>query len=178
MYKRQRILRLAVPDIDSVNTVYALKKNIGMPIVADIHFDYKLALSLIHIFSGVANNSVVPEIFDGEIRYKKVYEELTCTVTSMRLDCMTAAVTARSRSEAENMVLTGTVRLNGIETVSYTHLDVYKRQVEYVVNKKKIGAKTLFATHYHELCELADTVEGLSLIHIYIRQALFRRETE
>lgn len=66
-------------------------------------------------FSGVANNSVVPEIFDGEIHYKKVYEELTCTVTSMRLDCMTAAVTARSRSDAENMVLTGTVRLNGIE---------------------------------------------------------------
>lgn len=42
-----RILRLAVPDVDSVNTVYALKKNIGMPIVADIHFDYKLALECV-----------------------------------------------------------------------------------------------------------------------------------
>ena len=39
-----RILRLAVPNRDSVNTVYSLKENVRMPIVADIHFDYRLAL--------------------------------------------------------------------------------------------------------------------------------------
>lgn len=39
------IIRLAVPDMQSVNTVSALKENIKTPVVADIHFDYKLALA-------------------------------------------------------------------------------------------------------------------------------------
>ncbi|MDD6021183.1 MAG: flavodoxin-dependent (E)-4-hydroxy-3-methylbut-2-enyl-diphosphate synthase [Acutalibacteraceae bacterium] len=39
-----RIIRLAVPDKEAVKTVYELKKNISVPVVADIHFDYKLAL--------------------------------------------------------------------------------------------------------------------------------------
>lgn len=39
------IIRLAVPDMQSVNTVLALKENIKIPVVADIHFDYKLALA-------------------------------------------------------------------------------------------------------------------------------------
>ncbi len=38
------IIRVAVPDTESVRTVAALKENISVPIVADIHFDYKLAL--------------------------------------------------------------------------------------------------------------------------------------
>lgn len=40
-----RIIRLAVPDPDAVKTIYELKKNIKIPVVADIHFDYKLALA-------------------------------------------------------------------------------------------------------------------------------------
>lgn len=39
-----RIVRLAVPDIKSVETIAAIKENIDIPVVADIHFDYKLAL--------------------------------------------------------------------------------------------------------------------------------------
>ncbi len=39
------IIRLAVPDMQSVNTILALKENIKIPVVADIHFDYKLALA-------------------------------------------------------------------------------------------------------------------------------------
>ena len=38
------IIRVAVPDEQSVKTVEALKKNIDVPIVADIHFNHKLAL--------------------------------------------------------------------------------------------------------------------------------------
>ena len=39
------IIRLAVPDMQSVNTVKALKDSLSIPVVADIHFDYKLALA-------------------------------------------------------------------------------------------------------------------------------------
>lgn len=38
------IIRIAVPDKESVKTIEEVKKNITVPLVADIHFDYKLAL--------------------------------------------------------------------------------------------------------------------------------------
>lgn len=38
------IIRVTVPDKEALKTVEALKKNITVPLVADIHFDYKLAL--------------------------------------------------------------------------------------------------------------------------------------
>ena len=38
------IIRISVPDKESVKTLAALKSNISIPVVADIHFDYRLAL--------------------------------------------------------------------------------------------------------------------------------------
>lgn len=39
------IIRAAVPDKEAVKTIEALKENVSVPIVADIHFDYRLALA-------------------------------------------------------------------------------------------------------------------------------------
>lgn len=38
------ILRAAIPDIAAVKLIPAIKKQVKLPLVADIHFDYKLAL--------------------------------------------------------------------------------------------------------------------------------------
>ena len=38
------IIRAAVPDIDSVKLIDAIKNSVKVPIVADIHFDYKIAV--------------------------------------------------------------------------------------------------------------------------------------
>ncbi|MBO4934802.1 MAG: flavodoxin-dependent (E)-4-hydroxy-3-methylbut-2-enyl-diphosphate synthase [Clostridia bacterium] len=38
------ILRVAVPDKDALKTLEAVKKAVSIPVVADIHFDYKLAI--------------------------------------------------------------------------------------------------------------------------------------
>lgn len=38
------IVRVTVPDKQALETVKALKENINIPLVADIHFDYRLAL--------------------------------------------------------------------------------------------------------------------------------------
>ena len=38
------IIRVSVPDINAAKLVYELKNSVSCPIVADIHFDYKLAL--------------------------------------------------------------------------------------------------------------------------------------
>ncbi|MDD6012185.1 MAG: flavodoxin-dependent (E)-4-hydroxy-3-methylbut-2-enyl-diphosphate synthase [Oscillospiraceae bacterium] len=39
------IIRIAVPDRESVSTLAAVKNSVRIPVVADIHFDYKLALA-------------------------------------------------------------------------------------------------------------------------------------
>lgn len=39
------IIRAAVPDMDAVRLIPAIKKEVKAPVVADIHFDYRLALA-------------------------------------------------------------------------------------------------------------------------------------
>jgi (E)-4-hydroxy-3-methylbut-2-enyl-diphosphate synthase len=41
------IIRVAVPDMESANALPQIKQKINIPLVADIHFDYKLALKAI-----------------------------------------------------------------------------------------------------------------------------------
>lgn len=38
------ILRVAVPDLEAVQLIDAIKSNVSIPVVADIHFDYRIAL--------------------------------------------------------------------------------------------------------------------------------------
>ena len=41
------IIRTAVPDIKNVDLIYALKNAVEIPVVADIHFDYRIALECV-----------------------------------------------------------------------------------------------------------------------------------
>lgn len=42
------IVRVSVPDKKTLDTVYALKENIKIPLVADIHFDWRLAVESVN----------------------------------------------------------------------------------------------------------------------------------
>ena len=41
------IIRCAVPNMDAAKAIGEIKKQIHIPLVADIHFDYKLAIAAI-----------------------------------------------------------------------------------------------------------------------------------
>lgn len=49
----------------------------------------------------------------------------------------------------------------GRGTSTYDGMSIARAVLEYTADKKKIGAKTLFATHYHELTELEKTIDGV-----------------
>ena len=67
------IVRVAVPDEDSAKAIFDIKNKIDIPVVADIHFDYRLAL--ICMERGVDKIRINPGNIGGEDRARLVAEE-------------------------------------------------------------------------------------------------------
>ena len=66
------IIRVAVPDMAAAEAISEIKKQIHIPLVADIHFDYRLALKAIE--NGVDKLRINPGNIGGEDRVKAVVE--------------------------------------------------------------------------------------------------------
>ena len=58
----------------------------------------------------------------------------------------------------------------GRGTSTFDGLSIAWAVVEYIQNKHKIGAKTLFATHYHELTELEEELDGVKNYRIAVKK--------
>ena len=67
------IIRTAVPDLDCVKTVYKLKENLHIPVVADIHFDYRIALECAE--AGVDKIRINPGNIGSDDRVKAVADK-------------------------------------------------------------------------------------------------------
>ena len=65
-----QIIRAAVPDMDAVRLIYELKNNLSVPVVADIHFDYRLALE--SVAAGVDKIRINPGNIGSADRVKAV----------------------------------------------------------------------------------------------------------
>lgn len=64
------MVRVTVPDKEALKTVEALKKNIKIPLVADIHFDYRLALE--SVSAGVDKVRINPGNIGDDSKVKLV----------------------------------------------------------------------------------------------------------
>ena len=64
------IIRAAVPTREAVNLIYALKNELTIPVVADIHFDYKIALDC--VAAGVDKIRINPGNIGSDDRVKAV----------------------------------------------------------------------------------------------------------
>ncbi len=58
----------------------------------------------------------------------------------------------------------------GRGTSTFDGLSIAWAVVEHIVDKKNIGAKTLFATHYHELTELEGKLDGVQNYYIAVKE--------
>ncbi|WP_415950120.1 flavodoxin-dependent (E)-4-hydroxy-3-methylbut-2-enyl-diphosphate synthase [Mitsuokella jalaludinii] len=66
------IVRLAVPDMEAARNLGNILRQVTVPLVADIHFDYKLALEAIH--QGIHALRLNPGNIGGEEKVKAVVE--------------------------------------------------------------------------------------------------------
>ncbi len=58
----------------------------------------------------------------------------------------------------------------GRGTSTYDGLSIAWAVAEFIADKEKCGAKTLFATHYHELTELEEKLEGVKNYNIAVKE--------
>lgn len=58
----------------------------------------------------------------------------------------------------------------GRGTSTYDGLSIAWAVAEFIADKEKCGAKTLFATHYHELTTLEETIEGIKNYSIAVKE--------
>ena len=58
----------------------------------------------------------------------------------------------------------------GRGTSTFDGMAIARAVLEYVTDKRRLGAKTLFATHYHELTDLEQEIEGVKNYHICVRK--------
>lgn len=58
----------------------------------------------------------------------------------------------------------------GRGTSTFDGMSIARAVLEYVADKKKLGAKTLFATHYHELTVMEDLLDGVKNYNIAVKK--------
>lgn len=64
------ILRIAIPDMDAIQLIPAIKAHVDIPLVADIHFDYKLAIE--SVAAGIDKIRINPGNIGDDARVKQV----------------------------------------------------------------------------------------------------------
>ncbi len=64
------IIRVAIPNFEAVRLIEAIKKEVSVPLVADIHFDYKLALE--SVAAGIDKIRINPGNIGSDDRVKAV----------------------------------------------------------------------------------------------------------
>ena len=58
----------------------------------------------------------------------------------------------------------------GRGTSTYDGMSIARAVLEYCADRKRLGAKTLFATHYHEITAVEQELEGVHNFHIAVKK--------
>ena len=87
------IVRVAVPDMRSAQAISEIKERVDMPLVADIHFDYRLALEA--AARGVDKIRINPGNIGGEENVRAVAEACRARNIPIRIGVNAGSLEAR-----------------------------------------------------------------------------------
>lgn len=121
------IVRLAVSDEGSLNVIKALKKEVDIPLVADIQFDYKMAIASIE--SGIDKVRLNPGNIGSERRVKEVIAAAKEKNIPIRVGVNTGSVSLDiakkyGRYSAEGLVYEATRHIKILEDNNFENIAI------------------------------------------------------
>ncbi len=121
------IIRVSVPDKKAVNLVYKLKENLKIPVVADIHFDYKLAIESAK--AGADKIRINPGNIGSKERVKSVVEECQRQSIAIRIGVNSGSLEKQILSKykgpsAEALVESAFCHVKLLEEFDFTNIIV------------------------------------------------------
>ena len=128
------IIRCAVPNMDAAKAIGEIKKQIHIPLVADIHFDYRMAIAAME--NGADKIRINPGNIGGADKIKAVVDVAKERNIPIRVG-----------------VNSGSLEKELVEKY-HAQLDYYGRALEQITGKK-VKEKVLYSFTLGEACSLS-----------------------
>jgi len=156
------LARVAVPDLESCYSLPLIKKEINIPLVADIHYDYKLALKSIELGvdglrinpGNIGNNEKIKLVIKSA---KKMNLPIRFGINSGSLDKDILKIYKKATPEALIESAAKVVKI--LEELNY-HNIIFSIKSANVINT--IEANSIFSSKYDYPLHLGITEAGLS----------------
>lgn len=146
------IIRVAVPDMEAAAAIYGIKSKINIPLVADIHFDYKLALKSIE--SGVDALRINPGNIGSELKIKDVVNAAKDRSIPIRIGVNTGSIEKdildKYGRSSEALVESALRHVNILEKYGFYDIVISVKSsdvVENIVSYRMLSEKTSYPLH-------------------------------
>ena len=151
------IVRLAVLDIEAAQAIKEIKKQTKVPLIADIHFDYRLALESMK--SGIDALRLNPGNIKDKEKVKEVIKEAKDRNLTIRVGVNGGSLDRAVYKEvnAQNMVKSASEHIKLMEDLNFTNIKVSLKASDI---KTTIEANTLFREKFDYPIHLGVTEAG------------------
>lgn len=151
------IVRLAVLDMDAAQAIKDIKKQTKLPLIADIHFDYRLALESMK--SGIDALRLNPGNIKDKDKVKEVIKEAKQRDLTIRVGVNGGSLDRAIYKEvnAQNMVKSASEHIKLMEDLNFTNIKVSLKASDI---KTTIEANTLFREKFDYPIHLGVTEAG------------------
>lgn len=151
------IVRLAVLDIEAAQAIKVIKKQTKVPLIADIHFDYRLALESMK--SGIDALRLNPGNIKDKEKVKEVIKEAKDRNLTIRVGVNGGSLDRAIYKEvnAQNMVKSASEHIKLMEDLNFTNIKVSLKASDI---KTTIEANTLFREKFDYPIHLGVTEAG------------------
>ena len=105
-------------------------------------------------------------IVDGIFTRVGASDDLTTGQSTFMVEMSEVAAILREATEKSLLILDEI----GRGTSTYDGMSIARAVIEYIADRKKLGAKTLFATHYHELTELEELIPCVRNYNVAVKK--------
>jgi (E)-4-hydroxy-3-methylbut-2-enyl-diphosphate synthase len=145
------IIRVAVPDQQAAAAIKAIKKGISIPLIADIHFDYRLAMAA--MASGADGLRINPGNIRDKQQIRKVVAEAKTREVPIRIGVNFGSLPPGrkpGRSVAEFMVNTAMEEVHLLESMDFSLIKIALKAFDVpttVEAYRSIAGKTVYPLH-------------------------------